>query len=147
MGQMTMEIIAIVLGIFALAMTAGYYRTTKKLNAVSLGFTQLYKDYVAMHDLLRSNSNPNNLRDDDVHKENFIKFLSESRDWAFNYIEDVQSVLKKFISEVQPQIDYYNEYGIVVDGIIPPHDFALKKISKELDDLKKLLPEDIDDRR
>jgi hypothetical protein len=29
----------------------------------------------------------------------------------------------------------------------PPHDFALKQISKELDNLKKLLPEDIDDRR
>jgi hypothetical protein len=26
--------------------------------------------------------------------DGFVKFLSESRDWAFNYIEDVQSSIK-----------------------------------------------------
>ena len=31
--------------------------------------------------------------------EGFVKFLSDSRDWAFAYIEEVQLVLKKFISE------------------------------------------------
>ena len=67
---------------------------------------------------------------------------------AFSYIENVQNGLKKFIDEVEPQIEYYDKYGVVVEGMIPAHDFALKKISTELKELKKLLPEDIlDDRR
>jgi hypothetical protein len=31
--------------------------------------------------------------------------------------------------------------------MVPPHDFALKKISKEFEDLKRLLPEETDDKR
>ena len=37
---------------------------------------------------------------EDVDKEAFIKFLSESRDSAFQYIEDVQKQVKEFIDEV-----------------------------------------------
>lgn len=86
-------------------------------------------------------------QDIDTDRENFIKFLSDSREWAFEYIEQVQSGLKKFINEVEPQLEHYNKYGVAVEGMLPPHDFALKKISKEFEDLKKLLPEEIDDRR
>ena len=38
--------------------------------------------------------------DDSIHKENFIKFLSDSRLWAFEYIETVQKGLTKFINDV-----------------------------------------------
>lgn len=74
----------------------------------------------------------------------FLKFISDSRDWAYEYIENVQSGIKSFVDEVGPQIDYYDEYGASVDGMIAPHDFALKKISSEFKKLKKLLPEDYD---
>ena len=76
--------------------------------------------------------------------EDFLKFVSDSRDWAYHYIEDVQAGLSSFINEVAPQIDYYNEYGAAVEGMIAPHDFALKKISSEFEKLKTLLPEDYD---
>ena len=143
-----MEFIVFSLSIFSLVMVFAYYRMAKRLRLVSSGFAQLYKDYISIQELMSVENTSNALlTDDDMHRENFIKFLSESRDWAFGYIEDVQSGLKKFIQEVEPQLEYYNKYGIVVDGMIPPHDFALKKISKEFDDLKKLLPEDSDDRR
>jgi hypothetical protein len=87
------------------------------------------------------------ISDADVHTQNFIKFLSDSRDWAYQYIEDVQGGLKKFMDEVEPQLNYYNNYGIVVEGMVPPHDFALKKISKEVEELKRFLPEESNDRR
>ncbi len=74
--------------------------------------------------------------------EDFLKFVSDSRDMAYQYIESVQEGLKKFIDEVEPQLEYYNAYGSVVEGIVAPHDFALKKISSEFKELKKLLPED-----
>jgi hypothetical protein len=31
--------------------------------------------------------------------EGFIKFLSESRDWAFDYIEEAQSIVKDFLTK------------------------------------------------
>ncbi len=80
----------------------------------------------------------------DQSNEDFLKFVSDSRDWAYQYIEEVQAGLSSFINEVGPQIDYYNEYGSSVEGMLAPHDFALKKISSEFEKLKKLLPEDYD---
>ena len=76
--------------------------------------------------------------DSDVHKENFIKFLSDSRDWAYLYIEDVQKGLTKFVNEIEPEIAYFDEYGLV--GEAYPHYHSMKKISKEYKELKKLLP-------
>ena len=85
-----------------------------------------------------------NKTDKEKSNEDFLKFVSDSRDWAYQYIEEVQSGLKSFIDEVGPQIDYYDHYGAAVDGMVAPHDFALKKISSEFKKLKSLLPEDYD---
>lgn len=85
-----------------------------------------------------------NKTDKEKANEDFLKFVSDSRDWAYQYIEEVQSGLKSFIDEVEPQIDYYNHYGAAVDGMMAPHDFAMKKISSEFKKLKNLLPEDHD---
>ena len=76
----------------------------------------------------------------DVHKENFIKFLSDSRDWAYEYIEDVQEGLLKFVNDIEPEIAYFDEYGLVGDAY--PHYHSMKKISGAYKELKKLLPED-----
>ena len=85
-----------------------------------------------------------NKTDKEKANEDFLKFVSDSRDWAYQYIEEVQSGLKSFIDEVEPQIDYYDHYGAAVDGMMAPHDFAMKKISSEFKKLKNLLPEDHD---
>ena len=53
----------------------------------------------------------NNDLDNDVHKENFIKFLSDSRDWAYSYIEDIQKGLTNFVNDVEPEISHFDEYG------------------------------------
>ena len=74
--------------------------------------------------------------------EDFLKFVSDSRDLAYEYIESVQAGLQKFIDEVEPQLDYYDKYGLAIEGMVSPHDFALKKISSEFKELKKLLPEE-----
>jgi hypothetical protein len=83
----------------------------------------------------------NKLMDEEnVHQENFIKFLSESRDWAYEYIENVQSGLNKFVLNVGPEINYFDEYGEV--GSAYPHYFSMKKISESYKELKQLLPKD-----
>ena len=82
----------------------------------------------------------NDKLDNNVHQESFIKFLSDSRDSAFNYIEDVQSKISDFVSEVDPIINYFDEYGDIM-GMIPNYD-GMKKMSIEFKKLKKLLPEE-----
>lgn len=77
--------------------------------------------------------------DNDVHKENFIKFLSDSRDWAYEYIETVQSGLNKFVSDVDADISYFDEYGDALSMSRPDYN-AMKNISNSYKELKKLLP-------
>lgn len=78
--------------------------------------------------------------DKEQFNEDFLKFISDSRDWAYTYIEDVQESLNKFISDIEPEIAYFDEYGIV--GSSFPHYHSMKKISVAYKELKKLLPED-----
>lgn len=74
--------------------------------------------------------------------EAFLKFVSDSRDWAYQYIDDVQLSLNKFITDIEPEIAYFDEYGVV--GSAYPHYHSMKKISQSYKELKKLLPEDYD---
>lgn len=73
-------------------------------------------------------------------KDDFIKFLSDSRDWSYTYIEDVQSTIGKFIKDIEPEMNYFDEYGAVGEGW--PHYYSMKKISSAYKELKGLLPED-----
>ena len=113
------------------------YVIQKKANKVIIAKTL---EALLLQQLTRAPSKT----EQDQSDEAFLKFVSDSRDWAYQYIEEVQAGLSSFINEVAPQIDYYNKYGSAVDGMIAPHDFALKKISSEFEKLKTLLPEDYD---
>jgi hypothetical protein len=139
-----MEIALVILSVMSISFLIAYLSVSHKLNTINKGFAQLFVAYNTLRDVVDGKPTKT---EEDIHKENFIKFLSDSRDWAFDYIEDVQKGLFRFIQEVEPQLEYYNEYGVVIEGMVPPHDFALKKISKEFEELKKLLPEETDDRR
>ena len=79
--------------------------------------------------------------DDSIHKENFIKFLSDSRLWAFEYIETVQKGLTKFINDVDADVSYFDEYGEALSMSRPDYPL-MKNISKAYKELKTLLPED-----
>jgi hypothetical protein len=71
--------------------------------------------------------------------EAFLKFVSDSRDWAYEYIESVQASLTKFVSDAGPAIDYWDEYG---SAMSTPLDQGMGKISKAYKELIALLPED-----
>jgi hypothetical protein len=136
-----MEILSIVLGVLSVSFMIAYIRTLNKLTSVLKVFSEL----AITHKIVVDSIGQNVSQDIDIHKENFIKFLSDSREWAFSYIEDVQVGLKSFIKEVEPAINHFNKFGIVTEGM--PHYKDMKKISEEFYKLKKLLPEEIDDRR
>jgi len=145
----SMEILTIVLGIFTISFAIAYAVSVSRIKKMTEAFAQVLISQAQLEAAYENYAKAKSIVDDtDVHTQSFIKFLSDSRDWAFQYIEEVQGGLKKFINEVQPQIEYYDKYGAAVEGMVAPHDFALKKISAELKELKKLLPEETpDDRR
>jgi hypothetical protein len=72
--------------------------------------------------------------------EAFLKFVSDSRDWAYQYIDEAQEGINKFITDVESEIAYFDEYGIASSAY--PHYYSMKKISGAYKELKKLLPED-----
>ncbi len=72
--------------------------------------------------------------------DGFIKFISESRDLAFSYIEQAQKGISKFVKNTEPEIEYFNKFGAISQGQ-PLHD-SMVKISAEYEELKKLLPTD-----
>jgi hypothetical protein len=111
------------------------YVVQKKANKVIIAKTL---EALLLQQLTRNPSKT----DQDQSNEDFLKFVSDSRDWAYQYIEDVQNSLNKFITDLEPEITYFDEYGIV--GSAFPHYHSMKKISEAYKELKKLLPEDYD---
>lgn len=70
--------------------------------------------------------------------DGFVKFLSTSRDWAFNYIEQVQDALKEFDETITPITIWNETYGTAIE-----HDIFRQKIieiSSAYERLQSLLP-------
>jgi hypothetical protein len=136
------NIIIISLSSTLILFVIAYFLITKKLNLMIKEYAKLSIDHVALQKFIES-LKLDDITEQEVHKENFIKFLSDSRDWAFSYIEDVQTELKKFIEEIEPEINYFNEYGDIAS--MQPNYYSLKKISNAYYELSKLLPKEEDE--
>lgn len=142
MGLSIQNIVIIFLSLTSVIFAALYFRSLFRLKrTVKISAELLFANQALEQKIFVTGS------DDvpDVHKENFIKFLSDSRDWAFSYIEDVQNKLKAFIDLADKQFAYFDKYGVLIEG--QPHYDTLKIMSEECKKLKDLLPEDLDDRR
>lgn len=68
--------------------------------------------------------------------DGFLKFVSQSRDWAFDYIETAQDGIKEFIDSVGSDIDYMDTYR-------PPiiSEEVTNRLVNSYRKLKELLPE------
>ncbi len=105
-----------------------------KIKKLKINNKEIHNAYLIANGLLSDKH-----KDSDVHQENFIKFLSDSRESAFEYIEEVQKGLENFVNDVDSHINYFDEYGSVLSEGRP--DFvAMTQISKSYKELKKLLP-------
>lgn len=134
------ETIAIIsLSILCVLFAVAYIIIFKKMNNMTEEVAKLIIDNLSLHKFIDSQLHDVK-NDQEVHKENFIKFLSDSRDWAFSYIEEVQEGLKKFVDDIEPEINYFKEYGDVTS--MQPNYYSLKKITDAYDELTKLLPKE-----
>lgn len=72
--------------------------------------------------------------------DGFLKFVSDSRDWAFQYIEEVQAALSEFDKTISPRLEWSKTYGQVVGNNV--HSEAIETISEAYEKLKTVLPKD-----
>lgn len=77
-------------------------------------------------------------RKDDSTNEAMIRFLSESRDMAFEYIEKVQKTVSEAVTVLEPHVAHFDKFGLAV---ITPYDDVMSLLSKEIKNLKELLPD------
>ena len=131
------NIIIIVLGTLTASFAIAYSVTIYRITKINQAFAKLFISHESLQDFIAKN-NIEFKNDSDIHKENFIKFLSDSRDWAFDYIEEVQTGLDKFIKEIEPEMKYFSEFGLV--GSSYPHYYSMKKILAAYEELTKLMP-------
>jgi hypothetical protein len=131
------NIIIIVLSTLTVSFAIAYSVTLYRITKLNQALAKLFISHQSLQDFIAKN-NVEFKNDSDIHKENFIKFLSDSRDWAFDYIEEVQTGLDKFIKEIQPEMEYFDKFGIV--GSSYPLYPGMKKIFTAYQDLIKLMP-------
>jgi hypothetical protein len=133
------NVILISLSTLCISFAIAYSVTLKRLARLTQECAKLFIDNKTLEEFITTN-NIEFKNDSDIHKENFIKFLSDSRDWAFGYIEEVQVGLNKFVTDIEPEINYFREYGDIAS--MQPNYYSLKKITEAYDQLLKLLPKE-----
>lgn len=71
--------------------------------------------------------------------DGFLKFISDSREWAFKYIEDVQDAIKIFDQEVGPIVKHYRE---TKKSLYSKQSETLSKLAEAYDIIMSLMPDD-----
>jgi hypothetical protein len=120
-------------GSFALA----YLLTLLKINKINKSFTKLLISHKSLQEFIDTN-NVEFKNESDIHKENFIKFLSDSRDWAYEYIEDVQKSIDSIIEKTSDTVKYHKDFGSLE---IEPYATQITILADAIEELKTLLPE------
>lgn len=103
------SIILISLSTLCVSFAIAYSITLKKLARLTQECAKLFIDNKTLEEFIATN-NVEFKNDSDIHKENFIKFLSDSRDWAFDYIETSQKTIEEVSKELKSMgLDQYSE--------------------------------------
>jgi biopolymer transport protein ExbB/TolQ len=133
--------LTVILSVCLFSMSVAYLTSVYNFNKLRSRHQKLFIEMMVLEKIVNESEELKIQSDESVHKENFIKFLSDSRDWAYKYIEDVQSGLSNFIVTIEPEIKYFKEFGGVL-GESAPNYYSMKKITEEYEKLKTLLPKE-----
>lgn len=117
----------LILLIFSLAFFFLVFENLRLKNKYTQALTDLLKSRMDNNILKEGASVVSKIKTEkDPSEEHFIKFLSDSRDSAFSYIESVQKEIFNYINTVESQVNQTNNEVLI----------------KELLKIKKLLPDD-----
>lgn len=133
-----MNIQLIIVSTCLFIVTISYITLAYNFAKVRSQYQKLFVDMMILQKLIDDIDESKIKSNESVHKENFIKFLSDSRDWAYEYIEEVQAGLKHYIEETAAEINYFRDYSDTL--AMAPNYYSMKKISEEYEKLKALLP-------
>lgn len=102
---------------------------------------RLKKTKIMVEDLLLESLNvvPT---ESEIIKEDFLKFVSDSREWAYDYIEEVQKAILDFKTAVEKDIAHFDKFGIV--GSAYPHYDSMQRITAAYKELMTILPKEND---
>lgn len=137
MGILMNNIVVVISFTLALAFAFAYLITLFKINKINKSFTKLLISHKSLQDFIDSN-NVEFKNESDIHKENFIKFLSDSRDWAYEYIENVQKSIDGIIEKTEDTVKYHKDFGSLE---IEPYATQINILTDAIEELKTLLPE------
>jgi hypothetical protein len=94
----------------SISLSVAYLALFDKLKKCNLALTKLFLENEGLKEVIFQNKSIDSQSEDGIHKENFIKFLSDSRDWAFEYIETSQKTIKEVSEELKNQgLNNYSE--------------------------------------
>ena len=94
----------------SISLSIAYLSLFDKLKKCNLALTKLFLENEGLKEVIFQNKDTEIQSDDGIHKENFIKFLSDSRDWAFEYIETSQKTIKEVSEELKNKgLNNYSE--------------------------------------
>jgi len=115
---------------------------TKRKFAKAVGtLFQLYIDKNISDNLLKEKLEDLSVEDKNnkTSQDDFITFLTQSRQWAFDYIEQVQAAIQGFKESAGPSLEYFKEHGAVMNL---PTDQLFHQIIPAYDKLVDMLPKD-----
>jgi hypothetical protein len=129
--------LSISLATIALVSTTAYIFSAIKIMKMSKDLLEVTELYNNLEQVVMTESNTDGI---DLHTQNFIKFLSDSREMAFEYIDQAQEEIKRFIDIADKELAFFDSYGALTEGHLYYEN--LKVISEEYKKLKTLLPEE-----
>jgi hypothetical protein len=129
-----------ILGFFVFVLLINNLKLRSRTRKLSAQVVQLALDKNVISEQLKKVLDDKKDSESIEQSEGFLRFISQSREWAFDYIEQVQAALLEFKNKVEPQILYAKTYGTTLGE--SPHSIIIDKISDAYDDLVKVMPED-----
>lgn len=103
----------IVLGIISLSLLAGYINLALTLHRTRVYVQTIVTDYIILREELDNVDEDKQIEFEELlhHKEGFIKFLSDSRESAFEYIEESIREIKQVLVMLE------NPTPELIDGV------------------------------
>jgi flagellar motility protein MotE (MotC chaperone) len=102
--------------VLCISFAISYVAIKKQLHETQDLLAETFEaNYLLTEQLVSSNKT-----DNENHNENFIKYLSDSRDWAFSYIENTQQLIKEISEELKQKgfLDISEKLnGLLPDGL------------------------------
>lgn len=110
-------ILLIFFSTMSISLSVAYLSLFDKLKKCNLAITKLFLENEGLKEVVFQSNNSENYSEEGMHKENFIKFLSDSRDWAFEYIETSQKTIEEVSKELKDI--GLNEYSDKLIQLLP----------------------------